>query len=229
MSIIGRPPSPYELLWPAFSRARRRQGNARTFGRIRGHRRGGVVAVLRGKPNDEHEGKVEEIDVAVKSPEPSPKLSTATKTNGVECNGEAEDKLHDLKDYMTKLLSGVPMKSSTGLFEKEEAEKGLGDSSTSGSTPGRMGVYRKSSVIVGDDQDDGDSEDEGGEGIGKVIRCGEVVEILTRTQKKMSYDIHKDDVKVAVFTLVKSAFRLGETVLGVVEVNERSSRSRVLQ
>ncbi|ESK82104.1 retrograde golgi transport protein rgp1-like protein [Moniliophthora roreri MCA 2997] len=92
-----------------------------------------------------------------------------------------------------------------------------------------MGVYRKSSLIVGDDWDDDGSEDEDGEGIGKIIRCGEAVEILTRTQKKVSYDVHKDDVKVAVFTLVKSAFRLGETVLGVVEVNERSSRSRVLQ
>ncbi|KAI3602341.1 retrograde golgi transport protein rgp1-like protein [Moniliophthora roreri] len=226
---IGGPPSSYELLWPALLRAKRRQGSARTYGRIRGHRRGGVSAVSRGKPSDEHEGKVEEIDGAVKGPESSPKPNTATGASGVESTGEAEDKLHDLKEYATKLLSGVPTKSSTGLLEKEEAEKGLGDRSTSGSTPGRMGVYRKSSLIVGDDWDDDGSEDEDGEGIGKIIRCGEAVEILTRTQKKVSYDVHKDDVKVAVFTLVKSAFRLGETVLGVVEVNERSSRSRVLQ
>lgn len=44
----------------------------------------------------------------------------------------------------------------------------------------------------------------------------------------MSYDVNKDGVKVAVLTFTKSAYRLGETVLGVVELNERQSRSRVL-
>ena len=41
--------------------------------------------------------------------------------------------------------------------------------------------------------------------------------------------MNKDGVKVAVLTFVKSAYRLGETVLGVVELNERTSRARVLQ
>lgn len=44
----------------------------------------------------------------------------------------------------------------------------------------------------------------------------------------MSYDVNKDGVKVAVLTFTKSAYRLGETVLGVVELNERGSRARVL-
>lgn len=44
----------------------------------------------------------------------------------------------------------------------------------------------------------------------------------------MSYDVNKDGVKVAVLTFTKSAYRLGETVLGVVELNERRGRSRVL-
>ncbi|KAG6836319.1 hypothetical protein H0H93_009157 [Arthromyces matolae] len=35
--------------------------------------------------------------------------------------------------------------------------------------------------------------------------------------------------EVAVLTFTKAAYRLGETVLGVVEINERKSRSRVLQ
>lgn len=45
---------------------------------------------------------------------------------------------------------------------------------------------------------------------------------------KVSYDVNKDGVKVAVLTFTKSAYRLGETVLGVVELNERHGRSRVL-
>lgn len=44
----------------------------------------------------------------------------------------------------------------------------------------------------------------------------------------MSYDVNKDGVKVAVLTFTKSAYRLGETVLGVVELNGRKSRARVL-
>lgn len=45
----------------------------------------------------------------------------------------------------------------------------------------------------------------------------------------VSYDVNKDGVKVAVLTFTKSAYRLGETVVGVVELNERSSRARVLK
>lgn len=45
----------------------------------------------------------------------------------------------------------------------------------------------------------------------------------------VSYDVNKDGVKVAVLTFTKSAYRLGETVLGVVEFNNRKGRARVLQ
>lgn len=45
----------------------------------------------------------------------------------------------------------------------------------------------------------------------------------------MSYDVNKDGVKVAVLTFTKSAYRLGETIVGVVEMNERSSRAKVLK
>lgn len=41
--------------------------------------------------------------------------------------------------------------------------------------------------------------------------------------------MNKDGVKVAVLTFTKSAYRLGETVTGVVELNDRLGRARVLQ
>ena len=44
-----------------------------------------------------------------------------------------------------------------------------------------------------------------------------------------SYDVNKDGVKVAVLTFTKCAFRLGETVCGVVELNDLTGRARVLQ
>ncbi|KDR68796.1 hypothetical protein GALMADRAFT_231119 [Galerina marginata CBS 339.88] len=64
---------------------------------------------------------------------------------------------------------------------------------------------------------------------GSLAGCREAVEILTRNPKKASYDVNKDGVKVAVLTFAKSAYRLGETVTGVVELNERTSRARVLK
>ena len=45
----------------------------------------------------------------------------------------------------------------------------------------------------------------------------------------MSFDVNKDGVNVAVLTFTKSAYRLGETVLCIVDVNERAGRSRVLK
>ena len=45
----------------------------------------------------------------------------------------------------------------------------------------------------------------------------------------VSYDVHKDGVKVAVLTFTKSAYRLGETVLGVVQLNTRASKAKVLK
>ncbi|KAI0697183.1 Rgp1-domain-containing protein [Cytidiella melzeri] len=61
------------------------------------------------------------------------------------------------------------------------------------------------------------------------ISCREAVEVLTRNPKKLSFDVNKDGIKVAVLTFTKSAYRLGETVLGVVELNSRASRARVLK
>ncbi|KAF7332545.1 hypothetical protein MKEN_00137100 [Mycena kentingensis (nom. inval.)] len=68
-----------------------------------------------------------------------------------------------------------------------------------------------------------------GGGGGGLAGCREAVEVLTRNLKKVSYDITKDGVTVAVLTFPKSAFRLGETVNGVVEINWREGRGRVLQ
>lgn len=45
----------------------------------------------------------------------------------------------------------------------------------------------------------------------------------------MSYNITKDGVMVAELTFVKSAFRVGETVMGLVEFNLPQSRARVLK
>lgn len=78
------------------------------------------------------------------------------------------------------------------------------------------------SVEAGDPEREIESEN------GSLTGCREAVEILTRNPRKVSYDVNKDGVKVAVLTFPKSAYRLGETVMGVVELNELRSRARVL-
>ncbi|KAK4052398.1 Golgi membrane exchange factor (Ric1p-Rgp1p) subunit [Microbotryomycetes sp. JL201] len=67
----------------------------------------------------------------------------------------------------------------------------------------------------------GEEDDGGG--------CKAAVEIVTRNSQKgrLSYDINKDGYLVSKLTLVKSAYRLGETVNGSVVIN--SGEGRVLR
>ncbi len=74
-----------------------------------------------------------------------------------------------------------------------------------------------------------DDQELHGSPAGGLTGCREAVEVLTRVPKKVSYDVNKDGVKVAVLTFMKSAWRLGETVLGVVELNDREGRARILK
>ncbi|WVF72142.1 hypothetical protein IAT40_006954 [Kwoniella sp. CBS 6097] len=78
---------------------------------------------------------------------------------------------------------------------------------------------RQGSFVEGDDE----LVEEGHTG------CGEAVEILSRHSPKASYDIAKDGEVVAVLTLIKTTYRLGETVLGVVTFNEPDTERRVLK
>ncbi|GAA5823189.1 hypothetical protein JCM11251_007517 [Rhodosporidiobolus azoricus] len=57
--------------------------------------------------------------------------------------------------------------------------------------------------------------------------CKAAVEIVSRNSQKVSYDINKDGYQVASLTLVKSAYRLGETVNGSCVFN--SGEGRVLR
>ncbi|KAG2036195.1 Rgp1-domain-containing protein [Suillus americanus] len=131
--------------------------------------------------------------------------------------------LDDLRAYGERLLETFPAEGSTGVRIKEPAEsvpENVPSSSSSGLASG------SGSQAVLDPLRAFEREKEGGEG--ELTGCREAVEILTRNPKKVSYDVTKDDVKVAVLTFTKSAYRLGETVLGVVEINERDGRGKVI-
>ncbi|KAH7884076.1 Rgp1-domain-containing protein [Phlebopus sp. FC_14] len=136
------------------------------------------------------------------SANPTPKVVDGPPKGTVKVSPSSSTALDDLRSYGKRLLGTFPDPESTGVRIKMPAEA--------------------LSPLHGDfeREREGDS--------GALTGCREAVEILTRNPKKVSYDVNKDGVKVAVLTFTKSAYRLGETVLGVVEFNGRQSRSRVL-
>ncbi|KAF9242341.1 Rgp1-domain-containing protein [Melanogaster broomeanus] len=143
----------------------------------------------------------------VLSLEPSPKVADGPlKGNGTpDVLSPANNSLRcfdDLRDYGKRLLDTFPDPDATGVRIKIPAEA--------------------VAPLQGDFERDREGEH------GALTGCREAVEILTRNPKKVSYDVNKDGVKMAVLTFTKSAYRLGEAVLGVVELNDRQSRSRVL-
>lgn len=57
----------------------------------------------------------------------------------------------------------------------------------------------------------------------------QAVELLSRNSQKVSYDISKDGRVAAILTLVKSKYRLGDTITGVVTINAADSIARVVR
>ncbi|SPO27730.1 uncharacterized protein UTRI_04231_B [Ustilago trichophora] len=57
--------------------------------------------------------------------------------------------------------------------------------------------------------------------------CKAAVEALARSSSKVSYDISKDGKVAAVLTLVRSRYRLGETITGVININNVESLARI--
>ena len=57
--------------------------------------------------------------------------------------------------------------------------------------------------------------------------CKAAVEALARSSSKVSYDISKDGKVAAILTLVRSRYRLGETITGVININNQHSLARI--
>lgn len=57
--------------------------------------------------------------------------------------------------------------------------------------------------------------------------CKAAVEALARSSSKVTYDISKDGKVAAVLTLVRSRYRLGETITGVININNEQSLARI--
>lgn len=136
--------------------------------------------------------------------EESAKLLTLKRFGSLK--SQADGTLGDLKNYAKMLIESFPEPNTSGVRLKLPAE-------------GVEHAFEHERWMKEDRRQE----------MGGLSGCREAVDILTRNPKKASYDVNKDGVKVAVLTFTKSAYRLGETILGVVELNERKGLSRVLQ
>ncbi|KAJ3765678.1 Rgp1-domain-containing protein [Lentinula raphanica] len=181
--VVGRPPTPYDLLWPI---------NKRRSNLVLGHRRGGKMF-----------------------PDSS---------SSVSGNKQDSGSLHELREYAQRLVAELPIaeRSDPSTSTGDINDKFNGHANNTKSPVHELAFKEKERIARLRQREDSDQPI-------PVGGCGEAVEILTRNPKKVSYDVNKDGVKVAVLTFIKSAFRLGETIHGVVELNERQSRARVVQ
>jgi len=126
----------------------------------------------------------------------------------------------NFEEYAKRLLS----------LSNEPIDEIAGDeddgTSVGGTVRGANGKLNGKESVMSPTATLGDLDEELG---GTLVGCRENVEILTRVARKMSYDINKDGVKIAILTFIKTAFRVGETVMGVIEFNNPATRARVLK
>ncbi|KAG6876531.1 hypothetical protein C0993_002420 [Termitomyces sp. T159_Od127] len=219
---VGRTPRPYDVLWPLSK---------------------GATA-----PPPETQGKVVEetkkvVNRAGKSPIIPPRACFLPPCVRGHTDADADARTEpastpiegtfgDLQDYARRLLASFPDPGARGVRIKLPAEAvspvpqsaGFAVGFGAGAGGGAGGVWAEEGKRIEREMEREMERAEGG-----LSGCREAVEILTRNPKKASYDVNKDGVKVAVLTFAKGAYRLGETVVGVVEINERQSRARVVQ
>ncbi|KAF9475530.1 Rgp1-domain-containing protein [Pholiota conissans] len=221
---IGRSLKPYDLLWPIS----RRQDVGMP----------GTEAIVVENTNHLLEKGAHLTLSRLPSSSSSPSISSEDTLESIR--NYARSLLASLPDPVSdvevtnskgkKVLSPLEDKSSEPVntkngFEKDSSDKHQNGNGTAGISNGVASSHHLRGVDeLKRTESDTEKVDEGG-----LTGCREAVEILTRNPKKCSYDVNKEGVKVAVLTFTKSAYRLGETISGVVELNERTSRARVLK
>ncbi|EAU93381.2 hypothetical protein CC1G_04360 [Coprinopsis cinerea okayama7 len=215
--FVDRPQRPYNLLWPIHKRMDLAMPSSQ-------------AKVVEEPSSASTSGSFSAGPASGKGGRPSPPSSA--KPKGVD-SSKGNAGLVEIKGYAKRLLAALPpppldSKNSEESQPNQAAEEHA--NATSGGSPKPSEAEQERARRVAQaaalrqelDREKEDSDE-------PAIGCREAVEILTRTSRKASYDVNKDGVKVAVLTFSKSSFRLGETVSGVVELNERKGRARVLQ
>lgn len=135
------------------------------------------------------------------------------------------------------LPSPKPKPSEQDTLESLQSyARGVLDTATDKPEANGRGTMREKSSFLKGGEDLGEQSGE--------VGCELAAELITRQAVKgvwkrilegsplicaASYDIAKDGDLVSVFTLTKTAYRLGESILGVVDINDTSSCRQVLK
>ncbi|EKM77019.1 hypothetical protein AGABI1DRAFT_130745 [Agaricus bisporus var. burnettii JB137-S8] len=244
----------YDVLWPVMHNRRRRSGGGGGKGKevmvV-----GGIPEVQGRVVEEKDEDEEEEDERGYWERKTGRRLNGTIRGRGKE----DELSLDELRRYSERLLNSLPppplpatkINGNAKVVEEEDevvsSSSSLSHSQISSSSSltlsdsslplsSQQTDTRKADKLKmeegrrREEEEEEEEEEEQEDKSGSLISgCREAVEILTRVPKKASYDVNKEGTRVAVLTFTKSAYRLGETVVGVVEVNERSGRTRVLQ
>ncbi|KAH8806930.1 Rgp1-domain-containing protein [Flagelloscypha sp. PMI_526] len=141
---------------------------------------------------------------------PSAKMPIGGANAAAEKKQEVEMELRKLREYGKSLVGEArsPSKEFPSPLER-------GSSMSSGADA--------DVAIMEDELIEMELDQEREKGLGG---CREAVEILTRVMKKATYEIAHKGHEIASLTLTKTSYRLGETVHGVIEVNDRKGWGR---
>ncbi|CAD6884644.1 unnamed protein product [Tilletia controversa] len=179
---------------------------------IKGRDEGMVKHEPQGPPSSLSSGHASSLETP---PDPQP----LTPTKGTLSRTLSSDKAKsdkntlDLQNYARALL---------GLPEEEESTQEQNGSETNGKslTLARPNINLRRMSSSTDTQAAEDVE---------THTCSSATDILATNSSKVSYDISKDGSIAAVLTLVRSRYRLGDTVQGVVSMNAKEALTRIVR
>ncbi|GAA5867854.1 hypothetical protein JCM3774_005884 [Rhodotorula dairenensis] len=143
-------------------------------------------------------------------------VETKEKGAAVAVARRTDTEKEDFENYATNLLSSLTVDSHPDLSPTLRTTFSPSLLEAPPELRPEMGSHRGTGAVEGFGQE-----------VDEADGCKAAVEIVSRNSQKVSYDINKDGNQVASLTLVKSAYRLGETVNGSVLVN--SGEGRVLR
>lgn len=186
------------------------------------------------KVGGEHEG--EEVDESLRSTRRRRRSSGSSKTlkslpmEPSLSNKKLSNRGHRaLKRYTESLLATCNLQdpsTSDPLTDVEMAMQRLATSRREAEEQMRSEESELLSLGSGGTKD---ASGLGGEEEDGSSTCKGAIEILSRNSQKVSFDIAKDGQVAAVLTLVKSKFRVGDSILGVVTINKMDSVARVVR
>ncbi|KAE8265183.1 hypothetical protein A4X09_0g6736 [Tilletia walkeri] len=167
-----------------------------------------------GPPSSLSSGDASSIEAPAGPPEPQNSQKAPLSRRSSADQVKSEKHTLDLQNYARALL-GLPVEDES--TQDQNGSESNGKSLTLAPRPNLM-LRRRSSLTEIQAAEDVESH-----------TCSSATDILATNSPKVSYDISKDGSIAAVLTLVRSRYRLGDTVQGVVSMNTKGALTRIVR